>query len=136
MASAIFRFPSLSSISSFRSLSFGAERSTDCRNPSNVRISARFRGQTFSARREERIVKVAFDEAAATDELGNFEVGALNPSVSSSYRSPETPKPNQTVLEAQAKVCTGPTQTRPLSEEQAFRVLDTILRSGAWSAPL
>ncbi|CAN6451999.1 unnamed protein product [Victoria cruziana] len=129
MASAIFRSPSLSSISSFRSLSFGAERSTDCRNPSNVRISARFRGQTFSARREERIVKVAFDEAAATDELGNFEVGALNPSVSCSYRSQETPKPNQTVLEAQARVCTGPTQTRPLSEEQAFRVLDTILRS-------
>ncbi|KAL7210292.1 hypothetical protein ACSBR1_031788 [Camellia fascicularis] len=30
-------------------------------------------------------------------------------------------KPNQTVLEAQAKVCTGPT---------AFNVLDTILRSG------
>ncbi|KAJ0895929.1 hypothetical protein HanRHA438_Chr08g0328781 [Helianthus annuus] len=39
-------------------------------------------------------------------------------------------KPNQTVLEAQARVCTGPTQTKPLTEEQAFRVLDTILRSG------
>ncbi|KAJ8766878.1 hypothetical protein K2173_009222 [Erythroxylum novogranatense] len=38
-------------------------------------------------------------------------------------------KPNQTVLEAQARVCTGPTQTKPLSEDQAFKVLDTILRS-------
>ncbi|CAL5431773.1 unnamed protein product [Camellia sinensis] len=33
-------------------------------------------------------------------------------------------------MEAQANVCTGPTQTRPLTEEQAFKVLDTILRSG------
>lgn len=39
------------------------------------------------------------------------------------------PKPNQTVLDAQARVCTGPTQTRPLTEEQAFKVLETILKS-------
>ncbi|KAI3500207.1 hypothetical protein L1887_36025 [Cichorium endivia] len=39
-------------------------------------------------------------------------------------------KPNQTVLEAQTRVCTGPTQTKPLTEEQAFKALDTILRSG------
>ncbi|KAI3511093.1 hypothetical protein L1887_18237 [Cichorium endivia] len=38
-------------------------------------------------------------------------------------------KPNQTVLGAQTRVCTGPTQTKPLTEEQAFKVLDTILRS-------
>ncbi|EPS71690.1 hypothetical protein M569_03067, partial [Genlisea aurea] len=38
-------------------------------------------------------------------------------------------KPNKTVLEAQGKVCTGPTQSRPLNEEQAFKVLDTILKS-------
>ncbi|KAI3738993.1 hypothetical protein L2E82_29322 [Cichorium intybus] len=34
-----------------------------------------------------------------------------------------------TVLEAQTRVCTGPTQTKQLTEEQAFKVLDTILRS-------
>lgn len=49
--------------------------------------------------------------------------------VSSSYRSQMLPKPNQTVLDAQARVCTGPTQTKPLNQEQAFKVLDTILKS-------
>lgn len=39
------------------------------------------------------------------------------------------PKPNQTVLEAQTRVCTGPTQTKPLAEDQALKVLDTIFRS-------
>ncbi|CAM6123455.1 unnamed protein product [Calypogeia fissa] len=38
-------------------------------------------------------------------------------------------EPNKTVLEALAKVCTGPTQTRPLDEAQAFQVLETILKS-------
>ncbi|KAB2090829.1 hypothetical protein ES319_A03G148800v1 [Gossypium barbadense] len=52
-----------------------------------------------------------------------------NPSLCSTYRNSKLPKPNQTVLEAQARVCTGPRQTRPLSEEQTFKVLDTILRS-------
>uniref|UniRef100_A0A0D9VBT7 Anthranilate phosphoribosyltransferase n=1 Tax=Leersia perrieri TaxID=77586 RepID=A0A0D9VBT7_9ORYZ len=52
-----------------------------------------------------------------------------NPAVSDSYRPPEMPRPNAAVLEAQARVCTGPEQTRPLGEEQAMRVLDTILRS-------
>nr|CAB3445484.1 unnamed protein product [Digitaria exilis] len=52
-----------------------------------------------------------------------------NPSVSDSYRPVGLPRPNATVLEAQARVCTGPGQTRPLGEEQAMRVLDTILRS-------
>ncbi|XP_031501118.1 uncharacterized protein LOC116264839 isoform X1 [Nymphaea colorata] len=129
MASAIFRSPFLSSSSSLRFLSSGAGRSVDYRSPSTVRFSAKIGGPAVARRRPERIVKVAFDEAATADELGILEVGALNPAVSSSYRNPEIPKPNQTVLEAQARVCTGPTQTRPLSEEQAFRVLDTILRS-------
>lgn len=53
-----------------------------------------------------------------------------NPSVSDSYRPAGMPRPNATVLEAQGRVCTGPGQTRPLGEEQAMRVLDTILRSG------
>jgi hypothetical protein len=56
-----------------------------------------------------------------------------NPSLSDSYRPEEPPRPNATVLEAEARVCTGPEQTRPLREEQAMKVLDTILRSGEFS---
>jgi hypothetical protein len=56
-----------------------------------------------------------------------------NPSLSDSYRPEELPRPNATVLDAQARVCTGPEQTRPLGEEQAMKVLDTILRSGEFS---
>jgi hypothetical protein len=60
------------------------------------------------------------------------EGGRRNPSVSDSYRAAGLPQPNATVLDAQARVCTGPAQTRPLGEEQAMRVLDTILRSGEY----
>lgn len=59
-----------------------------------------------------------------------MEETGRNPALSTEYRSSEIPRPNQVVLEAQARVCTGPTQTKPLSEEQAFRVLDVILKSG------
>lgn len=69
-------------------------------------------------------------DSATIDQLGIPESDIKNPSVSSSYRSSNFPKPNKTVLEAQARVCTGPTQTRPLNEDQAFKVLDAILRSG------
>ncbi|XP_009770439.1 uncharacterized protein LOC107769231 [Nicotiana tabacum] len=65
-------------------------------------------------------------DSASIDEQ---EPDIKNPSLSTSYRNSELPKPNQTVLEAQTKVCTGPTQTRPLTEEHAFKVLDTILKS-------
>lgn len=68
--------------------------------------------------------------SATLDQLGFSDSGSRNPAVSTSYRSSNLPKPNQTVLEAQARVCTGPTQTKPLGEDQAFKVLDTILRSG------
>lgn len=68
-------------------------------------------------------------EASALDELEFPESRVRNPAISTSYRNPDLPKPNQTVLEAQARVCTGPTQTKPLTEEQAFKVLDTILKS-------
>ncbi|XP_057984946.1 uncharacterized protein LOC110645907 isoform X2 [Hevea brasiliensis] len=68
-------------------------------------------------------------DSATIDQLGISESDIKNPAVSSLYRSSKLPKPNQTVLEAQARVCTGPTQTRPLNEDQAFKVLDTILRS-------
>ncbi|XP_009604313.1 uncharacterized protein [Nicotiana tomentosiformis] len=68
-------------------------------------------------------------DSASIDELRLQEPDIKNPALSTSYRNSELPKPNQTVLEAQTKVCTGPTQTRPLTEEQAFKVLDTILKS-------
>ncbi|GAB4829223.1 hypothetical protein Ancab_018889 [Ancistrocladus abbreviatus] len=69
-------------------------------------------------------------DSAIIDQLGLKESDIRNPAISTSYRNPELPpKPNRTVLDAQARVCTGPTQTRPLSGEQAFKVLDTILKS-------
>uniref|UniRef100_A0A2N9IRD1 Glycosyl transferase family 3 domain-containing protein n=1 Tax=Fagus sylvatica TaxID=28930 RepID=A0A2N9IRD1_FAGSY len=72
--------------------------------------------------------KAALD-SATIDQLGLSESEIRNPSVSSSYRSSKLPKANQTVHDAQARVCTGPTQTKPLSDEQAFKVFDTILKS-------
>lgn len=68
-------------------------------------------------------------DPATIDQFGISESEFVNPAVSTSYRSSKLPKPNQTVLDAQARVCTGPTQTKPLSEDQAFKVFDTILRS-------
>ncbi|KAH6801960.1 anthranilate phosphoribosyltransferase [Perilla frutescens var. frutescens] len=69
-------------------------------------------------------VKAVLD-SAHVDELSEIR----NPAVSTSYRNPKSRRPNQTVLDAQTKVCTGPTQTKPLNAEQAFKVLDTILKS-------
>ena len=74
-------------------------------------------------------VRSALD-SSTIDQIGLSESDIRNPSVSPSYRCWKLPKPNQTVLDAQARVCTGPTQTKPLGEEQALKVLDTILRSG------
>lgn len=74
-------------------------------------------------------IKAVLD-SAMMEQLGLKESDVKNPALSSTYRGSEIPKPNLTVLDAQARVCTGPTQTRPLSEEQAFKVFDTILRSG------
>ncbi|KAG8383227.1 hypothetical protein BUALT_Bualt05G0162500 [Buddleja alternifolia] len=71
-----------------------------------------------------RLIRAVLD-SAAIDELSDIR----NPAVSTSYRNPRFSKPNQTVLDAQTKVCTGPTQTKPLNAEQAFKVLDTILKS-------
>ncbi|KAG6516548.1 anthranilate phosphoribosyltransferase-like [Zingiber officinale] len=80
-------------------------------------------------RRKNAVGRLFVRSDAAIDEVEHLVYGHSNPSISSSYRPNEIPKPNQTVLEAQARVCTGPEQTRPLSEEQAFKVLDTILKS-------
>ncbi|XP_019093877.1 PREDICTED: uncharacterized protein LOC104750896 isoform X3 [Camelina sativa] len=73
-------------------------------------------------------IKAVLD-SAMMEQLGLKESDIKNPALSSTYRRSAIPKPNPTVLDAQARVCTGPTQTRPLSEEQAFKVFDTILRS-------
>lgn len=70
-------------------------------------------------------IKAVLD-SVSFDELSEIR----NPAVSTSYRNPKFRLPNQTVLDAQTKVCTGPTQTKPLNAEQAFKVLDTILKSG------
>lgn len=70
-------------------------------------------------------------DSATVEQFGVPEFDVRNPSLSTSYRSSKFTRPNQTVLEAQTRVCTGPTQTRPLDEEQAFKVFDTILRSGS-----
>ncbi|PON99021.1 Pyrimidine-nucleoside phosphorylase, bacterial/eukaryotic [Trema orientale] len=83
----------------------------------------------IGGRRRRCLTTRAVLDSATIDQLGLSESDIRNPGVSSSYRSSELPKPNQTVLDAQARVCTGPTQTRPLSEEQASKVLDTILKS-------
>ncbi|XP_071690944.1 uncharacterized protein [Rutidosis leptorrhynchoides] len=74
-------------------------------------------------------IKSVLDSAAIDQYFGLTLSDARNPTVSTSFQSPRYRKPNQTVLEAQTRVCTGPTQTKPLSEEQAFKVFDTILRS-------
>ncbi|KAK7250595.1 hypothetical protein RIF29_33123 [Crotalaria pallida] len=73
-------------------------------------------------------VKAVLD-SATVEQFGIPEFDIRNPALSTSYRSAALAKPNKTVLEAQGRVCTGPTQTRPLDEEKAFKVFDTILRS-------
>ncbi|CAH8337429.1 unnamed protein product [Eruca vesicaria subsp. sativa] len=73
-------------------------------------------------------IKAVLD-SAMMEQFGLKESDIKNPALSTTYRRSEIPKANPTVLDAQARVCTGPTQTRPLSEEQAFKVFDTILRS-------
>lgn len=84
----------------------------------------------FSIRRRGVCTVRSALDSAIIDELGLSDADLRNPTISTSYRRAEIPQPNKTVLEAQAKVCTGPEQTKPLSEEQMVRVLDTILRSG------
>lgn len=66
------------------------------------------------------------EDINGVDEL---EAGRRNPGLSGNYRPLTKLKPNATVLEAQGRICTGPIQTRPLNEQQAFKVLDTILQS-------
>ncbi|OMO80081.1 Glycosyl transferase, family 3 [Corchorus olitorius] len=102
-------------------------------NPSPTRTSLHFStksgGHRLIGRKSRSTAVRAVLDSATFDQFGLKESDIRNPAISTTYRSSTLPKPNQTVLDAQARVCTGPTQTRPLSEEQAFKVLDTILRS-------
>ncbi|KAI7983621.1 Poly(A)-specific ribonuclease PARN-like [Camellia lanceoleosa] len=103
-------------------------------NPRNftqpkIQTSLHFSPKDNYHHRKARFTAKFVIDSAMIDQLGIPESDFRNPTISTSYRSSKFRKPNQTVLEAQAKVCTGPTQTRPLTEEQAFKVLDTILRS-------
>jgi hypothetical protein len=99
---------------------------------SPIQSSLRFSSNRSDSRigRKHCLAVEATLDSATIDQLGLRESDIRNPAVSSSYRSSKSRKPNQTVLDAQARVCTGPTQTKPLGEDQAFKVLDTILRSG------
>lgn len=92
----------------------------------NLHIQSRHRW--IPRRNLSTAVKAVLD-SATVDQFGIPEFDFRNPSLSSSYRSSKLTRPNQTVLDAQTRVCTGPTQTKPLDEEQAFKVFDTILRS-------
>ncbi|KAI3837641.1 hypothetical protein MKW98_027000 [Papaver atlanticum] len=85
---------------------------------------------SIRSKRADSIVRCVLD-SSIIDQLGLCESGLHNPSISTSYRSSDIPKPNQTLLDAQARVCTGPTQTKPLTEQQTLKVLDTILRSAS-----
>ncbi|KAL8161629.1 hypothetical protein V2J09_013118 [Rumex salicifolius] len=84
----------------------------------------------LTTRRTGLALRAALD-SAIFDQLGLKESEIRNPTISTTYRNPELTRPNQTVLDAQTRVCTGPTQSKPLTEEQALKVLDTILKSAS-----
>ncbi|KAL5762161.1 hypothetical protein ACOSP7_018425 [Xanthoceras sorbifolium] len=117
--------PSLSSISP---VNFSRSRTFSHKQiHSSLHFSPTYRDRWIE-RKSRLTVKAALD-SATIDQLGLKESDIINPTITSSYRSSKLPKPNQTVLDAQTRVCTGPTQTKPLTEDQAFKVLDTILKS-------
>lgn len=109
--------------------------------PSKTQNSTRFNPHPFpnfhieSRHRWNRLRKLSLTavkavlDSATVEQFGIPEFDVRNPSLSTSYRSSKLTRPNQTVLDAQTKICTGPTQTKPLDEDQAFKVFDTILRS-------
>ncbi|KAK6242132.1 hypothetical protein QQP08_007145 [Theobroma cacao] len=114
---------------SFSSINTNSRNPNPSRTRTSLHFSARDGGHRLIGRKSRLTATRAALDSATMEQLGLKESDIRNPAISSTYRNSKLPKPNQTVLEAQARVCTGPTQTRPLSEEQAFKVLDTILRS-------
>ncbi|XP_038703613.1 anthranilate phosphoribosyltransferase isoform X1 [Tripterygium wilfordii] len=117
--------PSISSFSSIRTNKFPKFPISD----TNSRLKFPVKDQNRSIGGNSRLKVKAVLDSSTIDQLGISVHDIRNPGISSTYRGSKLPKPNQTVLEAHARVCTGPTQTKPLTEEQAFKVLDTILRS-------
>ncbi|CAH9091312.1 unnamed protein product [Cuscuta europaea] len=120
---AVLRNPnpfSLPSISAVKSRCF-SNRFPHVRLPAYAWVGRRRSHLSFTVK--------AVQHSTTIEELDPFELKLKNPAISTSYRDSQFSLPNQTVLDAQAKVCTGPTQTRPLNEEQAFKVLRTILKS-------
>ncbi|PPR91957.1 hypothetical protein GOBAR_AA28737 [Gossypium barbadense] len=114
----------------FTSINIVSRDPNPCRSRTSLYFLKRDGGCRLIRRKPRSTAVKAVLDSATIEELGLKESDMRNPAISSTYRRSMLPKPNQTVLEAQARICTGPTQTRPLSEEQAFKVLDTILRSG------
>ncbi|XVE85135.1 hypothetical protein DITRI_Ditri17bG0067700 [Diplodiscus trichospermus] len=114
---------------SFSSININSRNPNLYRTRTSFLLFMRVADHHLSERKSRLSATRAVLDSATIEQLGLKESDIRNPAISSAYRNSKFPKPNQTVLEAQARVCTGPTQTRPLSEEQAFKVLDTILRS-------
>ncbi|MFS7941343.1 hypothetical protein Hanom_Chr05g00475121 [Helianthus anomalus] len=75
-------------------------------------------------------IKSVLDSASIDQYFGLTESDARNPTLSTSFRVSMHRKPNHTVSKAQPRVCIGSTLTKPLTEEEVFNVLDTVLRSG------
>ncbi|KMZ62099.1 hypothetical protein ZOSMA_48G00180 [Zostera marina] len=87
---------------------------------------------SFVRRRRSKLGSISADMRSfplTVEDLIDSQKGDRNPTVSSFYHPSEVLLPNKTVLEAQARVCTGPTQTKPMGEAQAFKVFETILKS-------
>ncbi|XP_042497694.1 anthranilate phosphoribosyltransferase [Macadamia integrifolia] len=121
--------PSCSSSSILSNHCYRTRNFTNSPNQISLHFSKNLQDCSIRSRRTTS-VNLALD-SETLDQLGLSESASdiRNPAISSSYRNSKIPKPNQTLLDAQARVCTGPTQTRPLGEEQANKVLDTILKS-------
>lgn len=73
--------------------------------------------------------RLASGSSSSRTAAANVDLSAVHNQAAGGSFSGSSAEPNKIVLEALGKVCTGPTQTKSLDEAQAFKVLDTILRS-------
>ena len=104
---------------SFSSININYRNSDSSRTRTSLHFLKRDGVYRLIGRKSRLTATRAVLDSATIEQLGLKESDIRNPAISSTYRNSKLPKPNQTVLEAQASVCTGPTQTRPLFEEQA-----------------
>lgn len=119
----------MQSLPSLEPSSLCAITSLESRIGDRTRLRLPVRRWSGSSHGRIRLTVNAVLDSTGLEEL-SFKTDLKIPSVSTYYRDPKIRKPNQTVLDAQARVCTGPTQSKPLGDEQAMKVLDTILKSG------